>query len=305
MKHTQAIDQIVIYPSYLTNQGGYIEGRIIKRRQFKEYAFEDGWRKNLVRSLAHLVNRERKSTPFTLTFDAFEYAGITDQEGYFKVAIPAGQYTAGWQNVSVSNAFTQTLGQCLVINTQIPTGIITDLDDTILVSEVTKKLRLISNTFFKNPLQREAVEGAAKIYHHWASAHPHTPIFYLSATPRQLYTFVEGFLKHYGFPRGLITTRRLTRDQAGDSFHVKTYKIEKISAIFTALPQIRFRLIGDDGEHDPDIYHEISQRFPHQVEGIWIRKIRFSALKYPQHQDLQILIESINNQNERPAQADL
>ena len=287
-------DEIIIYPAFISNNGGTIEGRIIKQRKMRQFSFEDGWRRNLTRSLSLMINRERKCVPFSLTLGEHQFAGITDDEGYIKVIIPANSLAQGWQKITVKSTFSQHEGQCLVIGEQVTSGVITDLDDTILVSEVTKKLRLITNTFFKNPLQREAVIGAAQIYHQLIARHPHTPIFYLSATPRQLFHFVQGFLQHYHFPAGLIITRRLTRDEAGDSMHVKTYKIERITAIFNALPHVKFKLIGDDGEHDPDIYHEIQSRFPQQVEGVWIRRIVNSTLKYPQQQDFESLLKNVN-----------
>ncbi|HOY70716.1 MAG TPA: DUF2183 domain-containing protein [Methylotenera sp.] len=286
-------DEIVIYPAFISSNGGTIEGRIIKQRKMRQFSFEDGWRRNLTRSLSLMINRERKCVPFTLTFGEHHYTGTTDDEGYFKVAIQTNSHVHGWQKITVKSTFSQHEGQCLVIGEQVTCGVITDLDDTILVSEVTKKLRLLTNTFLKNPLQREAVVGAAQVYHHLTAQQPHTPIFYLSATPRQLFHFVQGFLQHYDFPAGLIITRRLTRDEAGDSLHVKTYKIEKITAIFNALPHVKFTLIGDDGEHDPDIYHEIQSRFPLQVEGVWIRRIVHTKLKYPQQQDFETLLTSL------------
>lgn len=292
---TPQIDEIILYPACITKQGGTIEGRIIKRRKIRHISFEDGWRKNLVRSLSHLVNRERKCVPFLLKFGAFEHSGITDNEGYFKVTIPAHEAISGWQMVSVQSTLADNTGHCLVLDQQVNMGVITDLDDTILVSEVTKRVRLLTNTFLKNPLQREAVLGAAKVYQAFLSHHPHTPIFYLSATPRQFYAFVQGFLAHYGFPTGIVITRRLTNDQARDSFHVKHYKTKKIEAIFSALPHMKFKLIGDDGEHDPEIYHDIQTRFPNQVDSIWIRRIKHSKLHYANQQDFEEMIKAADS----------
>ena len=286
------IDEIILYPACITMQGGTIEGRIIKRRKIRHFSFEDGWRKNLVRSLSHLINRERKCVPFSLIFGDFEHAGTTDNEGYFKVTIPANECIAGWQTVRVQSKLAHNTGQCLVLDSRVNIGVITDLDDTILVSEVTKRIRLLTNTFLKNPLQREAVIGAAKVYQQFLYEHPHTPIFYLSATPRQFYAFVQGFLTHYGFPAGIVITRRLSNDQARDSFHVKHYKTKKIEAIFSALPHMKFKLIGDDGEHDPAIYHDIQTRFPNQVESVWIRRIKHAKLQYANQQDFEDIIKS-------------
>ncbi len=287
--NTHQIDEIILYPACISHTGGMIEGRIIMRRKLRLISPDDGCRKNLTRSLSHMINRERKFMPFTLTFANLKFSGITDDEGYFKVNIAPSSYPEGWLNVLVTSESACTTGQCLVLSAQALVGVITDFDDTILVSEVTKKFRLLTNTFLKNPLQREAVAGSAQIYRQLAAQHPLTPIFYLSATPRQLYHFVLAFLQHYGFPAGMIINRRLTHDKAGDSLHVKTYKTQKIIQLFNSLPNIKFMLIGDDGEHDPDIYHEIQTRFPNQVKGIWIRRIVHDQLKYPQQQDFETL----------------
>ena len=283
-------DEIIVYPACISHLGGSIEGRIIKRRKLRQLRVEDGWRQNLTRSVSHLINRERKHVPFTLTFQSFQFVGNTDDEGYFKVTLPPHDYPAGWQTIYIQNEYAQLKSPCLVLSLEATVGVITDLDDTILVSEVTKKFRLITNTFLKNPLQREAVAGAAQVYRQLTLQPPHTPIFYLSATPRQLFSFVQSFLQHYNFPAGMIITRRLTRDAQGDSFNVKAYKTQKIMQLLRAFPHLKFKLIGDDGEHDPDIYHDIQTQFPHQIEGVWIRRIVHTHLKYPHQQDFETLV---------------
>lgn len=283
-------NEIALYTSYIGPNGGFAEGRIIKRRKFKHALMTDsGWR-NFRRALFTLMNRERKGIAYTLTMGEFTARGRTDNEGYFKCALPATA-AIGWQAVTVHAAGTEVTAPCLVLNSHLVqnsvppmVGIISDLDDTLLVSEVTKKIKLISNAIFKNALQRRAVEGAAACFQQWVAQHPHTPVFYLSATPRQLYSVVHSFFLHHQFPQGMIITRRLSFDQQGDPLNVKAYKTAKIEQIFTALPHVKFRLVGDDGEHDPDIYHDIETRFPHQVDSVWIRRVDGAPLKYGHHQ---------------------
>ena len=38
-------------------------------------------------------------------------------------------------------------------------------------------------------------------------------------------------------------------------------------------PERRFILVGDSGEHDPEIFHQLRGRFGDQVEEIWIRDV--------------------------------
>lgn len=285
-------NEIVLYTSYIGPNGGVAEGRIIKRRKFKHALMTDsGWR-NFRRALLTLMNRERKGIAYTLSMGEFTARGRTDNEGYFKCALPA-LANVGWQTISMHAAGTEVTAPCLVLNDSQPLiGIISDLDDTLLVSEVTKKIKLITNAIFKNALQRQAVEGAAACFQQWAAQHPHTPIFYLSATPRQLYSVVHSFFTHHQFPQGMLITRRLSFDKQGDPLNVKAYKIAKIEQIFATLPHVKFRLVGDDGEHDPDIYHHIQTRFPQQVDSIWIRRTSNAPLQYSHHQDFSVLAQN-------------
>ena len=47
----------------------------------------------------------------------------------------------------------------------------------------------------------------------------------------------------------------------------------RIEAILTAYPKVKFRLFGDDGERDPEIYAKIQAKYPQQVLGVWLRRV--------------------------------
>ena len=98
-------------------------------------------------------------------------------------------------------------------------GLISDIDDTILISEVTQKRRLLANTFLKNAKQRQAVPGMASLYTRLMAqnAEPASaPLFYLSASPRQLQDAISEFLGHNAFPPGVLLTKRVSNDFSGD-----------------------------------------------------------------------------------------
>jgi phosphatidate phosphatase APP1 len=50
-------------------------------------------------------------------------------------------------------------------------------------------------------------------------------------------------------------------------------KIFQISEIMRRFPQRQFILIGDSGEHDPEVYGRIRDTFGEQVKEIWIRDV--------------------------------
>ncbi|MDX1962733.1 MAG: App1 family protein [Pirellulales bacterium] len=148
-------------------------------------------------------------------------------------------------------------------------SVISDIDDTIKISQVTDRRQLLANTFL-HPFQ--AVPGMAEVYARWAARD--VAFHYVSSSPWQLYPVLEEFRSERGFPQGSWHLRffRLS-DRSGWSFlrSPTKYKQELITAILRDFPQRRFLLVGDSSEQDPEIYGAVARKFPEQVEKIWIR----------------------------------
>jgi phosphatidate phosphatase APP1 len=136
---------------------------------------------------------------------------------------------------------------------------------------------MLANTFLHNSTQRQVVPGIVPFYRQLMAANPQpefAPIIYLSASPRQLHNAINAFLRYNGFPPGVLITKRVTDDSTSEPLTDQVaYKTAKIETILTQLPAVRFTLVGDDGERDPEIYADIQKRFPDRVAAIWIRKV--------------------------------
>lgn len=154
-----------------------------------------------------------------------------------------------------------------------PTGlsIISDIDDTLKHSQVECKRTLLTNTFLR-PF--ETIPGMARVFRHWAAAG--AAVHYVSSSPWQLYEHLAEHLAGEGFPAG--------------SFHLRSFRLRDhllrrllmlrrsgkqsvIRALVSTYPHRSFLLVGDSGEHDPEIYGAIARRFPRQISGIFIRQL--------------------------------
>ncbi|MFO7906635.1 MAG: phosphatidate phosphatase App1 family protein [Planctomycetota bacterium] len=154
-----------------------------------------------------------------------------------------------------------------------PTGIsvISDIDDTIKVSEAGDRQRLLQRTFLE-PFQ--AVEGMAETYQQFAAAGAR--FHYVSACPWQFHQPLLAFLKQKQFPDGSFHQKRFRIMDVSMSrlFEAPVrYKRSVIEALFTAFPRRKFFLIGDSGQKDPEVYGIIARRYPGQVEKIMIRDV--------------------------------
>ena len=154
-----------------------------------------------------------------------------------------------------------------------PTGIsvISDIDDTIKVSQVRDKQALLTNTFFK---EFEPVRGMEKIYQTWAKEG--AVFHYVTASPWQLFVPLETFRYKAGFPAGTFHMKqfRLKDSSAWSLFESPTdYKPKVIEPILKDFPKRRFILVGDSGEKDPEVYGGLARKFPDQIAKIFIRDV--------------------------------
>jgi S1-C subfamily serine protease len=147
----------------------------------------------------------------------------------------------------------------------------------------------------RQPEQRSAVPGMAALYRKIAERNPApgaTPIFFVSSSPRQLTDNLRRFLQLNGFPRGVLQLKEISTERGDSLLDSATYKRKHIETIFAAFPGVKFLLIGDDGEGDPEIFAEVAAKHPERVEGIWIRRVNADTTrtKPPGQRDLAELL---------------
>jgi phosphatidate phosphatase APP1 len=162
-------------------------------------------------------------------------------------------------------------GEALLVEPQ-GLSVVSDLDDTIKVSQVRQKCELMRRTFCQ-PF--EPVEGMAGLYRAWAERHG-ARFHYVSGSPWQLYPAIADFIRTQGFPFGTwhLKTFRVWDSSALDLLGSQVqYKLGHIRPLMESFPQRRFVLVGDSGEQDPEVYGELARLKGAQVVHIFIRDV--------------------------------
>jgi phosphatidate phosphatase APP1 len=126
---------------------------------------------------------------------------------------------------------------------------------------------MIRQTLTGSALTRTAFPGAADLYRDLAAGR--NPIFYVSSSPWNLYDFLVAFLRHREFPLGPVLLRDLLGTSAG-----RAEKAGRIREILDVHAQLRFVLIGDSAERDPEIYADIVEKYPGRILAVYIREVR-------------------------------
>ena len=157
-------------------------------------------------------------------------------------------------------------------------SVVSDIDDTIKISQVLEARELAANTFVR---AFRAVPGMASLYRQWA-AEGDVVFHYVSGSPWQLYPFLADFAHRDGFPRGSFDLREFRlKDSSGVEFlenRTLDFKLGVIERLVRAFPGRQFVFVGDSGEKDPEVYSQIALRFPMQVSAIVIRDVTGESL---------------------------
>ncbi|NOR80794.1 MAG: DUF2183 domain-containing protein [Methyloprofundus sp.] len=159
-------------------------------------------------------------------------------------------------------------------------SVISDIDDTIKISNVKDKQALLKNTFFK---AFEAVPEMAAVYQAWQKQG--AVFHYLSASPWHLYPALSEFITASGFPEGSYNLKNFrVKDQSFFNLFSSQseYKKPILEALFKKYPKRQFILVGDAGEEDPEIFATLARLYPKQVLHIFIRDLNLkeNQLRY-------------------------
>ena len=202
---------------------------------------------------------------------------ITDPEGYFLVRLrpepdrlTSPSTTASVELASPYRGLTEphtTTFEVSVPGPEARFGVISDVDDTILETGVQRVGRMLKQTFTGSALTRTPFEGAPELYQDLAAGV--NPVFYVSSSPWNLHAFLIAFLDHRAFPRGPVLLRDLLGGTTG-----REQKSVRLHEILDLHPGLRFVLLGDSGEHDPQIYAELVRSYPGRVIAVYIREVR-------------------------------
>jgi hypothetical protein len=155
----------------------------------------------------------------------------------------------------------------------IPEGgisVISDIDDTIKLSNVKNHHELLRNTFCR---PYEPIAEMSSAFRQWSQG-DEARFHYLSASPWQLAQPLAAFLRENAFPNGSLhlKTFRWKDETFFDLFRSpERYKLSAIEPILRRFPKREFVLVGDSGERDPEIYATLARMHPNQIRHIFIR----------------------------------
>lgn len=287
----------VDYPFLLGYRGfGNAESLVVQGHVFKGMAMTKprkktrSWR-NFITLIKMFLIRTVPRASVKLHLADLSFKTQCGEDGFFEFQIdqhnlPAGWYTAKLElceNLVEGQEEVSTEVDVLVLK-EFEYGCISDIDDTFLVSHVTRFWRKIYLLVTKDPESRKPFEGVVDLYQQLCKGDENlrNPFFYVSSSEWNLYDFLIRFMDFHDLPKGVLQLKRI-KDSLLDFFKSgygsHEHKREKIERIFKSYPDQSFVLLGDNGQHDAYIYRSIAEQFPDQVKAVYIRAVKKSHSK--------------------------
>ncbi len=183
----------------------------------------------------------------------------------------------GWHTITIGTDSSDAVeAPVFIVDTSVDFGIISDIDDTVMVTALPRPLLAAWNTFVLNEHARTPVPGMAVLYERLTRDHHGAPVIYLSTGAWNVAPTLTRFLSRNLYPAGalLLTDWGPTRDRW---FRSGTeHKRQSLQRLAEEFPEMNWLLVGDDGQHDEQIYGEFSESHPGSVRAVAIRQLSSS-----------------------------
>ncbi len=274
--------RICAYRGYATRTQVFVSGRVLANKTPAGLTERESFWRNLLNTYRQFETDEVPHERVTLRFEDQERALLTDDEGYYHAELPRrAQSDETWltteAHCTIRGAEITAAHEILAPKRDAEFGIISDLDDTVIETNMTRLLTAAKLTFIGNAKSRKPLEGVAALYASLAAGQvgqPVNPIFYVSSSPWNLYDLLCDFMKLNEIPRGPIFLRDWGIDRTK---FIKPRghrdKLERALRIMADFPALPFILVGDSGQQDASLYAEAATLCPGRIRAIYIRDV--------------------------------
>lgn len=267
-------EQVVAYTGFGTPEQIRVLGRIVLRPPSQL---------GIVQVAAEIINRRGWrnfiAAPLVGAQAAVVVAGKSvpveaDRGGYIDVRITNPGLEPGWHTIQIDGGRGASApAPVQVISSDETFGIVSDIDDTIITTWLPRPLTAAWNSFVVTEQARQAVPGMARMYQQILADHPGAPMIFVSTGAWNTYPMVRRFLSRHGIPDGAMLLTDWGPTNTGWFRKGPDHKRICLRELARDLPNIRWLLVGDDGQHDPDLYAEFATLQPAHVRARAIRQL--------------------------------
>jgi len=261
---------VMPFPGYGGPDWVRVVGRVmivppVKRTESGEYASVRGWRSFVAVPIGF--------AQVTVTIGDVSHEVVADRGGVIDTVLPA-TLEPGWQTVTMTVEGQEPVeSRVFIVGPDVRFGVVSDVDDTVMVTALPRPLVAAWNSFVVDEHARQPVAGMAVLLERIVRENPGAPVVYLSTGAWNIAPTLTRFLTRHLFPPGaiLLTDWGPTHDRWFRSG--KAHKASNLRRLASEFPHVRWLLIGDDGQHDDELYTTFTSEHPGHVAAVAIRRL--------------------------------
>ena len=310
--------EAVVFGGYASVSQVRIIGRVIMSLTHEQRSWlreRRGWRQ--------FFDAQVPFEPVRVRFGDASVVTMTDGGGYFDLVLEGHGLPAGWHDAHVQvlnrkdirdigglsalrgagrgvRATAPVSIPIRVVGDEERIGVVSDIDDTIVVSMVPRPLVAARHALLEHVRAREAVPGMSEFLRfignvgrrveadagglsfsqaaralRGASLPDSAPGIqvYLSTGAWNMVPVLRDFISRVRYPRGAFLMTDFGPSNTGWFRSGKEHKRRELRRLVDFFPNLQWVLVGDDGQRDPMIYAEFARDFPDRVAGIAIRSL--------------------------------
>lgn len=254
----------------------FIKGRVISAYKQSRPSSKNNWLQNILATIRRYSVTGIPEVKVKIIYGDLEYVVASDQNGVFQCSVEDKDYEIDhvFFKIFKDDDIAEVKNKQLKIDRiKSEVGIISDIDDTVLISHATQIGKKFWLSISKNAYTRRPLPGVSEFYNKLTKDGIY-PIFYVSSSDWSLFDLIRDFLVYRDIPLGpiLLKDRHINLNniwKSGGGNH--DHKKEKINLLLDMFPDMAFYLIGDSGQHDPEIYEEIVHESPDRIKTVFIR----------------------------------
>jgi phosphatidate phosphatase APP1 len=195
----------------------------------------------------------------------------SDRGGYVHGEVLT-ELAPGWHDASLAvEGREPVVSRVRVVDGATVCGVVSDIDDTILVTWLPRPLHAAWNTFFLREHARRPVPGMAELLRQLVGADG--LMIYLSTGAWNFAGHLERFIAEHGFPPGPLLLTDWGPTDAGWFRSGAAHKHAALERLRRDHPNTRWILVGDDGQRDPQVYAAFAAIHPDAVAAVAIRRL--------------------------------
>lgn len=280
--------QVVPYMGFGTTENFYLKGRVLSDKGITSAHDNDTIWLNLLNMYKRYASHEIQDAQVQAQVGDSVHQLRTDSEGFFELRLPTpASFTPDhlWHDIPLEVLGfpgnreiedVRATGQVMIPPPGAEFGVISDIDDTVVHTDAANLLKMARIVFLNNARTRLPFEGVAAFYQalQKGTKGAFNPLFYVTSSSWNIYDLLVDFFHVRGIPMGplMMVDLGLTDEYIITPSH-RQHKLKQIHTIMDTYPGLPFILIGDSGQHDPEVYLEAITDYPGRIPAVYIRDV--------------------------------